>query len=98
LERNGLPVTPSSGSAPEIQKTLAIRRQTALRLFKDRYAQQEGTRPSDKTIAQLASQTWKERTPVDRWKRADPRSTHGDDRRIRALLKQYNVEVEGGSG
>lgn len=46
-----------------------------------------GIRITDKMIAEAACETWHDRTPVQRWKRNDPRCTPGDDYRIRAVLK-----------
>lgn len=48
---------------------------------------QRGIRITDKMIAQAASKSWHDRTPVQRWKRNDKRCTKGDDAKIRAVLK-----------
>jgi hypothetical protein len=46
-----------------------------------------GRKITDKMIAEAASPNWHDRTPVQRWKRNDPRSTTGDDAAIRRVLK-----------
>lgn len=42
---------------------------------------------TDLMIAQAASQSWHDRTPVQRWKQSDTRCTQADDARIRKVLK-----------
>lgn len=42
---------------------------------------------TDLMIAQAASQSWHDRTPVQRWKQSDARCTQADDARIRKVLK-----------
>ena len=46
----------------------------------------KGIRITDNMIAEAASPSWHERTPVQRWKRNDPRSTAADDAMIRRVL------------
>lgn len=48
---------------------------------------QRGVRITDKMIAEAASKTWHDRTPVQRWKRNDPKCTKAEDAKIRAVLK-----------
>lgn len=47
-----------------------------------------GIRIIDKMIAEAASSNWHDRTPVQRWKRNDPRSKLGDDAAIRRVLQK----------
>jgi len=43
---------------------------------------------TDKMVAEAASRTWHDRTPVQRWKRNDPRCTPADDAKIRRVLRE----------
>ncbi len=47
-----------------------------------------GVKITDKMIAKAARPSWNERTPVQRWKRNDPKSTHSDDQAIRRVLTE----------
>lgn len=47
-----------------------------------------GVRITDKMIAKAARPTWNDRTPIQRWRRNDRRSTPGDDAAIRRVLKE----------
>jgi len=47
-----------------------------------------GIRITDEMIAEAARSSWHDRTPVQRWKRNDPRSKPGDDVAIRRLLQK----------
>lgn len=61
---------------------------TALLMAYKRECREHGIKVTDKMIAQVASPKWNERTPVQRWKRNDPRCTAGDDAAIRSALKR----------
>jgi hypothetical protein len=78
-----MPQSPSIRQADDI----AAERKELLQAYKSEGAR-VGIRITDKMIAEAASGTWHERTPVQRWKRNSPRSTPADDVRIRAVLKK----------
>ncbi len=65
---------------------VAKERKASLEAYKDE-CRQAGVRINENMIAEAASRLWHERTPVQRWKRNDPRSTPADDAKIRAVLK-----------
>ncbi|MBI4464859.1 MAG: hypothetical protein HY647_09170, partial [Acidobacteria bacterium] len=54
---------------------VAVERETLLKVYKDE-GMRRGKRITDKMIAKAARPTWNDRTPVQRWKRNDPRCTH----------------------
>ena len=66
---------------------LRAERASLLQAYKSE-GSQRGVRITDKMIAEAASKTWHERTPVQRWKRNDKRCTSGDDLKIRAVLNR----------
>jgi hypothetical protein len=74
----------------ELQKSgdpIANERTTLLDSYK-REGKERGVRITDAMVARAASTRWNERTPVQRWKRNDPRCTSGDDAKIRSVLKR----------
>jgi hypothetical protein len=62
-------------------------REQLLSAYRDE-ARRRGIRITDKMVAEAARPTWHDRTPVQRWKRNDPRSNSGDDVAIRRVLRQ----------
>jgi hypothetical protein len=76
---------------PELTQTgpdaIAAERNGLLDAYK-REGKGRGVRITDLMIAQAASRKWNERTPVQRWKRNDPRCSAGDDSAIRAVLRK----------
>lgn len=75
-------------SSVRVPASLSIteERRALLAAYK-REGKEHGIRITDEMVAKAASNTWNERTPVQRWKNNDPRCTPGDDRKIRAVLK-----------
>lgn len=74
------------------EKGTAKKRSTAdraalLEAYKDE-GRKKGIRITDLMIAEAASRTWHDRTPVQRWKRGDPRCTTADDAKIREVLRR----------
>ena len=67
--------------------TVAAQRKALLQAYNAECAK-HGIRVTDRMIAAAARPTWHDRTPVQRWKRNDPRCTPGDDSAIRAVLKK----------
>ena len=67
--------------------TVAAERTALLDAYK-REGKEHGIRITDEMVAKAASSKWNERTPVQRWKRDDPRCTPGDDIKIRSVLKK----------
>jgi hypothetical protein len=65
---------------------VAAERKALLQAYKDE-CRKGNIRVTDEMIAEAASRSWHERTPVQRWKRNDRRSTPADDAQIRAVLK-----------
>ena len=82
------PAAADAEETPSVQKDpVAAKRTAELDAYKTECAAAD-IRVTDKMIAEAASDKWHERTPVQRWKRNDPRCTPGDDMRIRAVLKR----------
>ena len=66
---------------------VAAERAALLNAYKSEGAKRD-IRITDKMIAEAASSNWLDRTPLQRWKRNDPRSGFGDDAAIRRVLQK----------
>jgi hypothetical protein len=64
---------------------VAAERRALLQAYKTE-GSRHGVRITDQMVAEEACPTWHDRTPVQRWKRNDPRCTKADDAKIRAVL------------
>lgn len=67
--------------------TDAIERKALIAAYKSEGAKR-GILITDLMIARAASQSWHDRTPVQRWKQGDKRCTEADDARIRKVLRE----------
>ena len=74
----------TSGEA--LQDLVAVKHKALLQAYKAE-GLARGIRITDEMVAKAASPTWHDRTPVQRWKSNDARCTPGDDRKIRAVLR-----------
>ncbi len=81
------PERDQSVAIPNTPRSTAEERTLLLNAYK-REGKERGVRITDLMIAQAASTKWNERTPVQRWKRNDPRCTAGDDAKIRGVLQK----------
>jgi hypothetical protein len=81
-------ITENQASSLDAREKVKAERTASLNAYKDEVKQQLGFRLTDEGVAKAARPTWHERTPVLRWKRADPRSTDGDDAAIRRVLQE----------
>jgi hypothetical protein len=81
--------TPDDGPSSKVEQSTdpITEERTALLVDYKRECRECGIKVTDTMIAQAASSRWNERTPVQRWKRNDPRCTPGDDAKIRSVLK-----------
>lgn len=61
-------------------------RKSRLQAYKDECLQRRGLKVTDVMVAKAANPRWNDRTPVDRWKRNDPRCTTAEDAMISAVL------------
>jgi hypothetical protein len=75
------PVTLVTGEDPVKAERTAL-----VLAYKDE-GRQKRKKITDKMIAEAACRTWHDRTPIQRWKRNDKRSTSADDARIRKVLR-----------
>ncbi len=89
-ENRGTEVAPTAmvEQEPEGSGDLVARERKALITAYKAEGTKRGIRITDRMIAEAASPTWHERTPVQRWKRNDPRCTPVDDRKIRSVLRK----------
>ena len=74
------------GTTPLSPDSTSAERKAAVQTYKDE-CRTIGVTVTDALIAKTASPTWHNRTPVDRWKRRDRRSTLAEDAKIRRVLK-----------
>jgi hypothetical protein len=86
-EPSGIGPTSMDGLAVKGTDPVAAERKALLEAYKSE-GLRHGVRITDKMIAEAACRSWHERTPVQRWKRNDSRSTTADDAKIRAVLKK----------
>jgi hypothetical protein len=69
----------------ETQSTVAAQHKALIDAYK-REGKERRIKITDKMIAKAACPSWNDRTPVQRWKRNDRRSTKAEDLKIRAVL------------
>jgi hypothetical protein len=81
------PTIPQEDAKSATTDSIATERNVLLMNYK-REGKKSGIRITDLMVARAASPKWNERTPVQRWKRNDPRCTAGDDAKIRSVLKR----------
>jgi hypothetical protein len=93
--RNLFVAKPVNDSGPKLQKTTSTSQKSRAALKAERVAlvneykaagARIGVKITEKEIAIAAG--WSERSPVSKWKSGNPRSTAGDDSRIRRALKE----------
>jgi hypothetical protein len=78
--------TKPTPTARESTDPVKAERTRLLQAYRDE-GWKSGLRITDKMVAEAARPTWHDRTPVQRWKRNDPRSNSGDDVAIRRVLR-----------
>ena len=82
------PTVPTTMQDDEsINDPVAVERSALIQAYKSE-CWKRGVKVTNEMIARAASDSWHDRTPVQRWKRNDSRCTPADDVKIRAILKK----------